>query len=447
MMNLSYNSNLMHKLATTARRGDLLAALDIGSSKVCCLIARLTDNGALNVLGIGHHESKGMKSGRIVDMEAAQRAVGLAVQAAENMAGETIHTVAVNISGVHTGSHLLHGELNLTQDEVMAQDLRRIMGYARDVEVPGHSQLIHAIATQYRVDDQTGITDPKGMHGKQLGAQIHAVTATETALKNRLHCITSNHLSVEAYCVDVYAAALAALTEDDMDLGCTVIDMGAGTTEMAVFIDGQFVFADAIPVGGAHVTQDIARGLTTSLHHAERLKTLYGHAIRTARDEGDMIEVPQAGDDNALHSGGNSFGGNFGGHFVPRSYLTGIIQPRLEEIFELVRARLEASGYAQSAGRRVILTGGASQLTGLRDLAALILDKQVRLAPLNAGHNPNNLRILGLADATTGPAFATVCGMLLYLAEHPEEIPARTVPAAAGGSWLQQSWQWLRENW
>lgn len=301
--------------------------------------------------------------------------------------------------------------------------------------MPGHSQLIHAIATQYRVDDQTGITDPKGMHGKQLGAQIHAVTATETALRNRLHCITSNHLSVEAYCVDVYAAALSALTEDDMDLGCTLIDMGAGTTEMAVFIDGQFVFADAIPVGGAHVTQDIARGLTTSLHHAERLKTLYGHAIRTARDEGDMVEVPQMGDDNER----NHFAG--GGHYVPRSYLTGIIQPRLEEIFELVRARLEASGYAQSAGRRVVLTGGASQLTGLRDLAALILDKQVRLA----SHNP--ARILGMPDATTGPAFATVCGMLLYLAEHPEEIPARTVPQAVGGNWLQQSWQWLKENW
>lgn len=435
-MTLARNTKLLSKMPNATRRGDILAALDIGSSKVCCLIARLTDNGAIDVIGIGHHESRGMKSGRIVDMEAAIRAVGLAVQAAENMAGETIHTVAVNVSGVHTGSHLLQGELNLTQDEVVESDLRRIMGYARDVEVPGHSQLIHAIATQYRVDDQTGITDPKGMHGKQLGAQIHAVTASETALRNRLHCITSNHLSVEAYCVDVYAAALAALTEDDMDLGCTVIDMGAGTTEMAVFIDGQFVFADAIPVGGAHVTQDIARGLTTSLHHAERLKTLYGHAIRTARDEGDMIEVPQAGDDNALHSGG--------GHFVPRSYLTGIIQPRLEEIFELVRARLEASGYAQSAGRRVILTGGASQLTGLRDLAALILDKQVRLAPLNAGNNP---RILGLADATTGPAFATVCGMLLYLAEHPEEIPTRTVPQAVGGNWLQQSWQWLKENW
>lgn len=404
------------------------AALDIGGAKVCCLIARMAEDGRVQVMGIGYQEAKGMKAGRIVDMDAAARAIGQAVQAAENMAGETVHTVMVGVSATQTGSHLLRGDVAIPHGEVSDADLRRTLAFARDVEIPGQNELIHAIPVHYRVDEQNGIRDPRGLHGRHLQTELHAVTMSATAMQNLERCVNANHLSVEGFCVDVYASALACLVEDELELGCTILDMGAATTGIGVIVDGQLVFADAIPVGGAHVTQDIARGLTTPLHTAERLKTLYGHAVRNARDESDLIEVPQIGEEERAAP-----------HMVPRAFLTGIIQPRLEETFELVRARLESSGFASSAGRRVVLTGGAAQLSGLRDLAALMLDKQIRVA------SPQ--RITGMAEATSGPTFSTACGLLLYAAEHAHEYPDIAIPSLSPSTLFSRMGQWLRENW
>lgn len=405
-----------------------LAALDIGGSKVCCLIAKVSEEGQINVTGIGYHESKGLKAGRIIDMDAAARAIGQAVQAAENMAGETIHTVLVSVSAIQAGSQLIRGEVAIPHGEVTDADVRRTLAFARDVEIPGQNELIHAIPVSYRVDDQTGIRDPKGLSGRKLQTDIHAMTLSSNTIQNIERCVNANHLSIEGFCVDIYASALSCLVEDELDLGCTIIDMGAATTSIGVVHEGNLIFADAVPVGGQHVTQDIARGLTTSMSQAERLKTLYGHAIRNARDESDMIEVPQLGEDDKS-----------GGNLVPRSFLTGIIQPRLEETFELVRARLEASGFSSTMGRRVVLTGGASQLSGLRDIAALMLDKQIRIA------SPQ--RITGLAESTAGPAFSTACGLLIYGAEHAREYPDVAIPSMTTGGMISRVAQWLKENW
>ncbi|MDB5478750.1 MAG: ftsA [Alphaproteobacteria bacterium] len=405
-----------------------LAVLDIGGSKVCCLIARIADNGAIHVTGIGYHESKGLKGGRIIDMDAAARAIGQAVQAAENMAGETIHTVVVSVSAVQTGSQLLRGEVAIPHGEVTESDIRRTLAFARDVEIPGQNELIHAIPVSFSVDGQHGVRDPKGLHGKRLQTDIHALTLSSSTIQNLERCVNANHLSVEGFCVDIYASSLSCLVEDELDLGCTIIDMGAATTSIGVVLDNKLVFADAVPVGGQHVTQDIARGLTTPMNQAERLKTLYGHAIRNARDESDLIEVPQMGEDDKSS-----------GHTVPRSFLTGIIQPRLEETFELVRARLEASGFSSTTGRRVVLTGGASQLSGLRDIAALMLDKQIRIA--------SPMRVTGLAEATSGPAFSSACGLLIYAAEHAHEYPDIAIPSMTTGGMIERVKQWLRENW
>jgi cell division protein FtsA len=406
----------------------LLAALDIGGSKVCCLIAKIQEDGQILVTGIGYHESKGLKAGRIVDMDAAARAIGQAVQAAENMAGETIHTVVVSVSAVQTGSQLLRGEVNVLNDEVTEADIRRTLAFARDIEIPGQNELIHALPINYVVDEQRGVRDPKGLHGRRLQTDIHAMTLGSGTIQNLERCVNANHLSIEGFCVDIYASALSCLVEDELDLGCTIIDMGAATTSIGVMHEGKLVFADAVPVGGQHVTQDIARGLTTPLNQAERLKTLYGHAIRNARDESDLIEVPQIGEDEK--SSGNT---------VPRSFLTGIIQPRLEETFELVRARLEASGFSSTMGRRVVLTGGASQLSGLRDIAALMLDKQIRIA--------SPTRVVGLADSAAGPAFSTACGLLIYAAEHAHEYPEYAIPSMTASGIVSRVTQWLRENW
>ncbi len=266
------------------------------------------------------------------------------------------------------------------------------------------------------------------MYGERLGVNMHLVSADASAIRNLEAVIGRCHLDVEAFVVGPYAAGLASLVEDEMDLGVTVIDMGGGTTSMAVFFDGHCVWSDSMAVGGAHVTSDIARGLSTPLAHAERMKTLYGSAIVAAADEREIIDVPLVGEEDHDHA-----------NHVPKSILSGIIRPRLEETFELVRARLEGSGFARLAGRRVVLTGGASQLQGIRELAATVLDKHVRLG--------RPIRIQGLSDQTGGPAFATCAGLVGYALRSHAELPRAAASGHAGGAgWFGRFGLWLREN-
>jgi cell division protein FtsA len=224
-------------------------------------------------------------------------------------------------------------------------------------------------------------------------------------VRNLASCVERCHLDVGGFVVSPYASGLATLAPDESDLGVTLIDMGGGTTTIAVFLGGNVIFTDVLPVGGLHVTNDIARGLSTPIADAERMKTLLGHAMTVAADEREYIDVPQVGEDDSGTP-----------HQVPRSLLVGIIQPRMEEILELVRSRIETSGFDKVAGRRVVLTGGASQLPGLRDLAALILDKQVRIG------RPARLR--GLAEATAGPAYATAAGLIAYAMTEDHDVDA-----------------------
>jgi cell division protein FtsA len=257
---------------------------------------------------------------------------------------------------------------------------------------------------------------------------MHVVTAAAGAVKNLTTCVARCHLEPRAIVVSPYAAGLASLVDDEMDLGVTVIDMGAGTTSLAVFFDGHVVYTDSVPIGGGHVTNDIARGLSTPLAQAERIKTLYGNCIATPADEREIIHVPQVGEEETGIS-----------NQIPRSILIGIVQPRLEETFELVRSRLESSGFDKIAGRRVVLTGGASQLSGVRELAALVLDKQVRMG--------RPIRVHGLADATGGPAFATGAGLLTFALEGESQQPrsARGSEAQSSG-FLGRIGSWLKEN-
>src|SRR5262249_13654040 len=233
------------------------------------------------------------------------------------------------------------------------------------------------------------------------------------------------HLEAEALVVSPYAAGLACLAEDEMDLGVTLVDMGGGTTTIGVFFGGNLIFADAVPVGGMHVTNDIARGLATPVVHAERLKALFGSAISSTLDEREMVAVPAIGEEEDGHV-----------NHVPKSLLVGVIAPRIEETFEMVRARLDAGGADRLAGRRVVLTGGACQLHGVRELAGLILDKQVTIGPPT--------RINGLAEATHGPAFSAAAGLLLFAVSERAESP-RPARLAPGGIFARMG-QWLREN-
>ncbi|MGD9649256.1 MAG: cell division protein FtsA, partial [Dongiaceae bacterium] len=335
-------------------RSNIIAALDLGTSKVGCFIARIDERGRPRVIGMGHQASKGIKSGTIVDMDAVEYVILNVVHAAEQMAGERIQSVFVNVSGGQPISHSFDIELPLSGHPVNDHDLQILQ--AQKPSLPPSSDgferdIIHSIPVHYLLDGTRGIRDPRGMYGQRLGANIHVVSAHSNALRNLTTCVRRCHLEVDAFVVSPYASGLACLVEDEMDLGVTLIDMGGGTTSIAVFFDGNVVYTDTIPIGGGHVTHDIARGLSTPLSHAERLKTLYGSAVVAASDTHEMIDVVPIGEEDTEIA-----------NHVPKSLMTGIVQPRIEETFELVRSHLEASGFAKLAGRRAVLTGGASQL-------------------------------------------------------------------------------------
>jgi cell division protein FtsA len=414
----------MSKMRT---RNGLIAALDVGTTKVCCFIARVLDDGALKIVGIGHQISRGMKNGQVVDMDAAEASIRAAVEAAEQMAGERIQSVVVNLNAGQPQSRHVEVDVTVAGHEVGDSDIRRMIDHARHHQESGERELIHCIPLGYRLDGSEGIRDPKGMFGEKLGVTVHLVTASGGALRNLASVVARGHLDIEARVAAPYAAGLACLVEDEKDLGVTVVDMGGGTTTLAVFQGGHVVHMDLLPVGGGHVTNDIARGLSTPLVHAERLKTLYGSCMPSASDDREMLRVPLVGEEEDGSAAQ-----------VPRSMLVQIIRPRVEETFELVRSHLEASGFEKQVGRRVVLVGGASQLQGVRELAAMVLDKQVRMGK-PAG-------FAGMAEATGGPAFATCAGLLRYgvfnLAEGPSSPSRRSDQNGRFGRFGQ----WLREN-
>ncbi|HEX7777099.1 MAG TPA: cell division protein FtsA [Parvibaculum sp.] len=419
----------------TAGRAGTIAALDVGSSKISCFIAKI-EPGRLNnghapvrVIGIGHQVSRGIRAGTVVDMDAAEEAIRIAVDAAERMAGVTIKDVVVGVSGAEPKSQTVGVKAPVSGPEVNDADCTRLIGYAQSNFQPEGRDVLHAIATNYSVDASRGVRDPRGMFGEKLGVDVHMVSVQRGPLRNLELCIERCHLSVSSIAVSPYASGLASLVEDEMDLGVAVIDMGGGTTSLAVFFEGAMVYCDSVSIGGNHITNDIARGLSTPLAHAERMKTLYGSALASPSDEREMIDVPQVGESDADSA-----------NHIPRSMLTGIIQPRLEETFELVRDRLEASGYGRVAGRRIVLTGGASQLNGARELAARMLDKQVRVG--------QPIRLTGLAEATGGPAFSTCAGLLTYAQISPVETAGAEGESegGAGRGQFRKFSRWLKEN-
>jgi cell division protein FtsA len=408
-------------------RGSLTAALDIGSTKICCFIARVDDDKP-RVLGIGHQISRGVRSGTIVDLDTAGKSILNAVHAAEEMAGDTIESVLVNLSGGFSASRIIRAEIAVTGREITDADMRRALEHGYMMREPGDRQIIHSVPVGFSVDDSRGIRDPRGMLGERLGVNMHVVTASAASVRNHTSAVGRSHLEIEGLVVSPYASGLSCLVEDEIGLGVTVVDMGGGTTTIGVFFDGNLIFADYVPVGGAHVTNDIARGLSTSVAHAERMKTLFGSAIASSTDEREMIAVPQIGEEDEGHV-----------THVPKSLLVGIIAPRIEETFELVRNRLEASGFDKVAGRRVVLTGGACQLHGAREFAGLILDKQVRVG------RPQG--VAGLAEATGGPAFATAAGLLHFaLSERAEVSGARHSPGGPPRGVFGRLGYWLKQN-
>lgn len=415
-------------------RSGLVAALDVGSTKVCCLIAKpQVDRGTYGdkgprVVGVGHNASQGIRGGTIVDLEAAERSIRTAVEKAEQMAGENIQGVTVNLTGGRPRSQLLHYEVSIAGHEITDADLRRVLdAQSLPADRPKDQEIVHSIPVGYSVDGNRGVRDPRGMFGERLGVNVHLVSAATGPLRNLRTTIERCHLELDNLVVSPYAAALASLVNDETQLGVTMIDIGGGSTSVAVFFDGELVHTDVVPAGGQHVTSDIARGLSTPLKQAERLKTLYGSCLPSSTDDREVIQVPLVGED-AEH----------GMSQVPRSMVVGIIRPRIEEIFELVRQRLAKAGFDKVAGRRVVLTGGASQLTGIAEYAGRLLDRQVRIA------RPKPIE--GLPEAVAGPAFSVSAGLLQYACDNTREAAQVYRPHERASGRFGRLGQWFKEN-
>ena len=422
------------------RRSALVVALDIGTSKVACLIARLTPSSqgealrrrshSIEVVGFAHTGARGMKAGAVVDLVDAEEAVRHAVDLAERAAKVQVDRVLVSISAGRLSSERLAASAELRGTTVTDNEITRVMNACSQSSMKQGRVLLHGVPIGFNIDDAGGIRDPRGMLAHRFGVDMHLVSSDLAACRNLMLMIERCHLDIEAMVASPYAAALSTLADDEADVGAAVIDIGAGTTTMAVFSNGRFVHADGFALGGNHITMDLARGLPSGLYDAERIKTLYGSVLAGGLDERDMIALPNAaGNDREAPQ------------FVSRATLTHIIKPRVEEILEMVRDRLALSPFAAEPRGRIILTGGSSVLSGMADLASRILGRQVAVG--------RPLGIAGLPEAAKGPAFAVAAGLLVYAQvahlEHYEPRHTRQVLTGTGG-YIGRVGRWLRES-
>jgi len=418
-------------------REQIVAALDIGTSKICCFIARIDDQGRPRVIGIGHQVSKGLKAGTVVDMEETETSIRAAVDAAERMAGGSpIQDVYVNISAGRPKSRIFSVDVDVAGHEISQLDIDRVLVAGQENLKQEDRFIIHSRPINFSIDGVAGASMPLGMYGEKLGVQIHLSSVAMSPLKNIQTCLNHCHLNLKGVVLTPYASALSALVADERELGTICVDIGGGLTSIAAFRDNAFIFGEILPVGGNHVTQDIAQGLSTPPSKAERLKILYGDCLTDRVPAREQIDIVQTGEDGKDHA-----------VTIPRSMLTAIISPRVEEILELIRERIIETGLADVVGRRLVITGGGSQISGLEELAQKIFsaaacpelkgDFYVRLG--------RPISVDGLADATAGPVFSTCAGLLNYGAIRPDEVHFMAVERPKEGL-LFRIKSWMKEN-
>lgn len=424
----------------SATRATIVAALDIGTSKITCLIGRLRPcaprdilpgrSHAIDVIGLGHIQSRGIKAGAVVDASEAEQAVRQAIAAAEQKAGVRIESVLLSVSAGRMQGQLIEAAAESRGGTVTANDLSHAMSAGvRHATGEGRTTL-HALAAGYSLDGVKGIRDPKGMLAKRFGIEMNVVTSDAAVVRNLMLIVERCHLTVEAVVASPYAAALSVLTDDESDLGAAVIEMGAGTTTMAVYSAGQFVHASGFALGGHHITMDLARGLGACIADAERIKTLYGTVLTGGSDARELMAIPTAGDQD-----------HDAPQVVSRGKIANIIRQRAEEIFEMVRDRLADSPFAADPRARVVISGGASQLTGLPDLAARILDRPVRIGrPLGLSRLPSEAK---------SASFAVSAGLLVYPQyAQLEHVQANYVRHARTGTdgYFGRVGRWIRDG-
>ena len=442
MIELYESQRAMRNIRKIALQRGVIAVLDVGTSKVACLVLRFYGNGGeddgfsslagqsgFRVIGAATTRSRGVRFGEVASMGETERAIRTAVHAAQKMAGLKVDHVIAALSGGGVRSYGLAGSVDVAATVVDEQDVARALS-ACDVPDFGHGrEVLHAQPVNFALDHRSGLMDPRGQIGNELACDMHMLTVDAQALQNLVQCIKRCDLEVAGLASTAYVSGIASLVEDEQELGAACIDMGGGSTGLSIFMKKHMIYADAVRLGGDHVTSDISMGLQIPAANAERIKTFYGGVVATGMDDREMIDI-----------GGDTGDWEHDRRQVSRAELIGIMRPRVEEILEEVRARLDAAGFDHLPSQQIVLTGAASQIPGLDGLASRILGQQVRLG--------RPLRVHGLPQAATGPGFASAVGLCLFAA-HPQdewwdfEIPMERYPARS----FRRAVKWFRDNW
>lgn len=443
MRPLYETQRLMRQIRKAALQRGVVAVLDLGTSKVACLVLRfdaaagpraegvgpMAGQGQVRVIGHGVTRSRGVRWGEVDSMGEAERAIRTAVQAAQKDAQVRVDHVICCLSGGRPESHALVGEAEVEGGRVTGWDIGRVLASCEAPDIGPAREVLHAQPVNFALDHRHGIADPRGQAGERLAADLHLLAVDASAVETLLLCLKRCDLECAGIASSAYAAGLASLVEDEQELGAACIDMGGGSTGVSVFIRKHMIFADSVRMGGGHVTSDISLGLQVPGAVAERIKTVHGGVVATGRDDREMIPL-----------GGETGDWERDRRQASRAELIGIMRPRLEEILEEVRLRLDLCGFDHLPSRSIVLTGGGSLVPGLDGLASRILGQKVRLG--------RPLRVQGLPQATTSAGFSAAVGLALWAA-HPQdewwdfEVP----PERQGGRSLRRAVSWLRENW
>ena len=396
-----------------ARKGEqgLIVGLDIGTSKIEAIVGEVGAEGTIEILGIGSAPSNGLKKGVVVNIESTVQSIQRAVEEAELMAGCQIHSVYTGIAGSHIKSYNSTGVVAIRVQEVSQGDVDRVMDAARAIAIPADQRILHVLPQEYIIDGQEGIRDPVGMSGVRLEARVHLVTGAVSAAQNIVKCVERCGLKVDDIILEQLASSHAVLTEDEKDLGVCLVDIGGGTTDIAVFANGAIVHSAVIPIAGDQVTNDIAVALRTPTQYAEEIKIKYACALRQLADPSETIEVPGVGDRPSRR--------------LSRQTLASVVEPRYEELLQLVQAELRRSGSEELIAAGVVLTGGSSRMEGVVDLAEEIFHMPVRLG------SPHG--VTGLLDVVRNPIHSTGVGLLLFAQNARAEHESKPVDSGFRG--------------
>ena len=409
---------------SNANKNRIIVGLDIGTSKVVAIVGEINPEGRLEIIGLGSHGSKGLKKGVVVNIESTVQSIQRAIEEAELMAGCQIQSVYAGIAGSHIRSMGSHGIVAIRDREVFQPDIDRVIDAAQAVAIPADQKILHILPQEFIIDTQEGVKEPLGMSGVRLEAKVHLVTCAVNAAQNIEKCIKQCGLGVDDIILEQLASSYSVLTEDEKDLGVCMVDIGGGTSDIAIYTEGAIKHTAVIPIAGDQVTNDIAMALRTPTKNAEEIKIKYACALGSLAGENETIKVPSVGEreDRSLS----------------RQALAEVVEPRYEELFTLIQAELRRSGFEDLIPAGIVLTGGASKMEGVVELA-----EEIFHMPVSIG-KPKN--VSGLADIVRNPIYATAVGLLQYGAAQGDRAGRPAAAEAAGDSMWSKVKQWLLGN-